>query len=346
MQGNQNIDFEISKFKHTMSAHCENGVTSNLLKFNDINLSEAMIFGIGSGLFFSYMPFIKLNGIPVSSYRPLPGAIFKRTARRMGVSVKSAAFRNPEKAMNELNRVLAEGKPVGMVVGVYHLKYFPPAFRFHFNAHNLVAYGRKNGSYIISDPIMETSELLSYEDLKKVRFAKGTAEPKGKMYFVDKILRKPDLKSAIIKGISQTCSHMLTIPIPMFGVKGIRFLAKRMKYWKQKLGDRKAALYMAQLVRMQEEIGTGGAGFRFMYAAFLQESAKILNLPIFNQFSIEMTAVGDRWREFAVLAGRISKNRISTDDSYRNASNLLLEIAGKEEKLFRNLRNVIKSVKS
>ncbi len=345
MQQNQNTDFEISGFKHNMSAHCENGVTSNLLNFNNIQLSEAMVFGIGSGLFFSYMPFIKLNGIPVSSYRPLPGAIFKRTARRMGVHVKSCTFRNPEKAMNELNRVLAEGKPVGMVVGVYHLKYFPPAFRFHFNAHNLVAFGRTNGSYIISDPVMETQVLLDYEDLKKVRFAKGTAEPKGKMYFVDKILGKPDLKLAIIKGITQTCSHMLTIPIPMFGVKGIRFLAKRMRNWQQKLGERKAALYMAQLVRMQEEIGTGGAGFRFMYAAFLQETAQIFENPTFAQLSAEMTKIGDLWREFAILAGRISKNRISADDSYNKAADLLMIIADKEEKLFRELDSVIKSKK-
>ena len=49
-----------------------------------------------------------------------------------------------------------------------------------------------------------------------------------------------------------------------------------MKRWPKKLGDKKASLYLGQVVRMLEEIGTGGAGFRFIYAAFLQESAKIL----------------------------------------------------------------------
>lgn len=34
----------------------------------------------------------------------------------------------------------------------------------------------------------------------------------------------------------------------------------------------KKQAYLAQLVRMQEEIGTGGGGFRYIYAAFLQQS--------------------------------------------------------------------------
>ena len=45
--------------------------------------------------------------------------------------------------------------------------------------------------------------------------------------------------------------------------------------------------------RMQEEIGTGGAGFRFLYAAFLQEAGEKLNradllkasLPTIETFS-------------------------------------------------------------
>ena len=50
----------ILDFKHNMSAHCENGATSNLLKFHDIDLSEPMVFGLGSGLSFSFLPFLKM----------------------------------------------------------------------------------------------------------------------------------------------------------------------------------------------------------------------------------------------------------------------------------------------
>ncbi|HBK71973.1 MAG TPA: peptidase, partial [Flavobacteriaceae bacterium] len=48
-------------FTHYQSAHCENGVVSNLLKHKGHDISEPMVFGIGSGLFFVYIPFLKVN---------------------------------------------------------------------------------------------------------------------------------------------------------------------------------------------------------------------------------------------------------------------------------------------
>jgi hypothetical protein len=121
-----------------------------------------MVFGIGAGLFFSHMPFIKLNGIPVTSFRPLPGMIFKRTAARLNLKVVRTKFSNPDKAMDELDRVLQMGIPVGLLVGVYNLSYFPEAYRFHFNAHNLVVFGKEQNSYMISDPVMENVEKLKF----------------------------------------------------------------------------------------------------------------------------------------------------------------------------------------
>ena len=63
---------------------------------------------------------------------------------------------------------------------------------------------------------------------------------------------------------------MLSPPLPWFGNKAIFLLSKQIKKYPQKLTPRKASLYLGNVVRMQEEIGTGGAGFRFLYAAFLQ----------------------------------------------------------------------------
>lgn len=327
-------------FDHRQSAHCESGVTSNLLRFQGIDLDEPMVFGIGSGLFFSYMPFIRVNGLPVVSFRPWPGTIFNRVNKRLGITIKRARFRDAGEAMKALDRNLDRGIPTGCLVGVYHLTYFPPAYRFHFNAHNLVAIGRENGEYLVSDPIMEGVEKLSYNDMQKVRFSRGTYPPKGRMYFIEGVSSGQDIPSAIVKGIRQTCQDMLRIPVPLFGVKGIRYLARRMRNWPRKYGDKKAALHMGQVVRMLEEIGTGGAGFRFMYAAFLQEAARILGMEELNAASEQMTAAGDRWREFAIIAGRIFKNRAGQDENYRVAASILMDIADLEERIFRELDRI------
>lgn len=327
-------------FRHKQAAHCENGVTSNLLQFYNVPLSEPMVFGIGSGLFFSYIPFIKLNFIPVTSFRPLPGFIFKRVTRRLGIKTRRFKYSNPEQAMKELDENLQKGIPVGMLVGVFYLSYFPQEFRFHFNAHNLVVFGKEDDTYFISDPVMENIETLSSEELAKVRFAKGTYPPKGRMYYISEVPQNIDLKGAIIKGIKQTCKDMLTIPIPLFGVKGIRYLAKRMKNWPKKYGDKKASLYLGQIIRMLEEIGTGGAGFRFIYAAFLQEASGVLQQSWLMDLSKEMTVVGDKWREFAYLAARTFKNRGTEISTYAQLSDLLINIADQEETIFRKLKKI------
>lgn len=326
-------------FNHKQSAHCENGVVSNLLRFYGVEISEPMAFGIGSGLFFSHMPFLKVDGIPVTSFRPLPGVIFSRISKRLGVKFERKKFKgNPQKAMDALDKNLEKGIPTGMLVGVYHLSYFPDPYRFHFNAHNLVVNGKQNGNYIISDPIMEDFTQLTHMELMKVRYAKGTFAPKGHMYWVKEVPKELDIPAAVIKGIKHTCKHMLTIPIPLFGVKGIRYMAGKVRNYPAKLGPKKAALFTGQIVRAQEEIGTGGAGFRYMYAAFLQEASRLMNNEQLDQRSKEMTAIGDLWREFAIITGRIVKNRNKADENYDHAADLLLKIADEEEAFFKRLQ--------
>lgn len=329
------------KFEHRQSAHCENGVISNLLRYYGIEISEPMAFGIGSGLFFSHMPFLKVDGIPVTSFRPLPGYIFSRISKRLGVKFERKKYRKPAEAMRALDKNLEKGIPTGMLVGVYHLSYFPDPYRFHFNAHNIVVFGKQNGTYLISDPIMEGYEKLTYKELLRVRYAKGTFAPKGHMYWVKATSEEHNLQSAIVKGIKQTCKDMLTIPIPMFGVKGIRFMSKKIRNYPKKLGARRAALFTGQIVRAQEEIGTGGAGFRFMYAAFLQEAAEVLKNDRLRELSFQMTKIGDMWREFAIITGRIVKNRNKADENYSLAADLLLKIADAEENFFKELKKSV-----
>src|SRR5690606_23732078 len=130
---------------------------------------------------------------------------------------------------------LERKNPVGLQVGVFNLPYFPDEYRFHFNAHNMVVYGKKDGRYLISDPVMETVTSLSEKELEKVRFAKGAFAPKGHIYYPIGLPEKLDLKKAIIKGIKHTCRDMLA-PVPIVGVKGIRKVARLIRKWPKTKG--------------------------------------------------------------------------------------------------------------
>ncbi len=327
-------------FTHKQSAHCENGVVSNLMRHNGFEVSEPMVFGIGSGLLFSYLPFLKVNYAPVFTYRVMPGLIFNRFAKRVGIKVKREKFKKTGDAQARLDANLANNNPVGLQVGVFQLPYFPEEYRFHFNAHNMVVYGKEGDTYLISDPVMEDVTTLTDRELEKVRFAKGAFAPKGHMYYPIAFPRTLNLEKAIVKGIKHTCRDM-TAPVPIVGVRAMRWVAKNIRKWPQKLGTKKANHYLGQIVRMQEEIGTGGGGFRYIYAAFLQESSKVLKNEKLKEFSKEMTEIGDQWRDFALEASRVYKNRSVQTDAYNKVADQLLDLAKREETFFQALRKAV-----
>jgi len=178
------------------------------------------------------------------------------------------------------------------------------------------------------------------KSLAEARFAKGFPAPKGKMYYALSVPGQVSLQKPIKEGIDQACHYMLKLPLPMFGVSGIRYLAKRLKHYPEKVGERKATLYLGNIIRMQEEIGTGGAGFRFMYAAFLQEAADVLKKDELSTLSHDLTRVGDLWRNFAFNAGRVCKSRSANNVSYTELSEMLMQCATEEELVFKRLSKV------
>lgn len=330
-------------FQHLQAAHCENGVTTSLLRHNGVSqITEPLAFGIGSGLFFIYIPFWKINNGPAIAFRTRPGLIFKRTCKSLGISITRKKFSSTEEAQQALDECLRMGQPVGAQVGVYYLTYFPKEYRFHFNAHNIIVFGKEDDQYLISDPVMENATSLSSHELERVRFARGPLAPKGQLYYPkEKATVTPEqIRQAIKTGIKRNVRDMLHIPGNIAGVSGIRYLGNKIKKWRDKLGLHTAGIYLAQLVRMQEEIGTGGGGFRFIYGAFLQEAYAYHPIDTLLEVSKKFTQSGDLWRAAAVQAAGIYKGRLSSQQDFNTIGDHLSEIAELEKQAFKSLSNI------
>ncbi|HQW10655.1 MAG TPA: BtrH N-terminal domain-containing protein [Saprospiraceae bacterium] len=329
-------------FTHKQTAHCETGVTQGLLREIGWEISEPMLFGIGSGLHFIHIPFLKVNGVPATSYRIWPGGIFNRVTKLLRLEASTFTFKDPIKANNALDEQLAQGRAVGVMGSVYYLSYMPDAYRFHFNAHNLLVVGKDGDDYIVSDPILEELKTISANDLAQSRFAKGYPAPNGKMYYIKGVEGRPipNLETAVKKGIKRTIFLITSPPFKFAGVSGIAYLGNRIKTYPQKMEPRKALLALGNIVRMQEEIGTGGGGFRFMYGAFLDEASQMLNNPDLKEMSLRITNIGDDWRNFAFETAKVIKSRSGRIDSFDYIGNLLIDIGCKEEQFYKDLGKV------
>jgi len=327
------------QFDHRHAAHCETGVTSALLRHHDLDISEPMVFGLASGLAYAYLPMIKINSLPLLSYRMPPRMIIKIFSRRVkGLEMKFENFRNPADGLRRLNEKIDQGEVVGLQTSVFFLPYFPPDMRFHFNAHNLLIYGREGDTYHVSDPVFSHVVEVKAKDLQKARFAKGALAPKGMMYYLDSIPGKFDFEYLIPKAIRFTAKmNSRRNPLPISGIRGMRMVANKIEKLKN-ADPRYARLFLGQIVRMQEEIGTGGAGFRYMFAAFLQESGELLGNDALAQEAQTAMTIGDEWREFALLAARMNKQR--GDQEFIDIADKLREVAGLEEGMYRRLAGV------
>ena len=128
-------------------------------------------------------------------------------------------------------------------------------------------------------------------------------------------------------------------PVFFVGMRGIRTVAKKIERLPQE-PEKYQKLWLGHLVRMQEEIGTGGAGFRYLYAYFLEQAADICANPALQTASQEMTAIGDQWRQLASQC--VKQCRRPSEQGCAQIAAFLREIADREEKLWRGLLHIVK----
>jgi hypothetical protein len=294
-----------------------------------------MVFGISNALNFAYIPLVKIGGMPLVAYRSIPKSIIKNIQKNLGVKMVLETFSSKEKGEQRLDELLAQDKIVGAQTSVYWLEYFPAEMRFHFNAHNLLIYAKEGDEYLISDPVFDKAVRCSRESLSKARFAKGALAPKGLLYYPTFVPKDIDLKPAIAKSIKTTAKVMLRWYVPIAGIKGLEKLAGDILKLQNK--DKKyAKLFLGNIIRMQEEIGTGGAGFRFMYASFLQEASEIFgNDSVLKEASDMMLKVGDEYREFALMIAKTVKSK--NDADYKTISEKLMQISEHETEVYKKM---------
>ena len=92
---------------------------------------------------------------------------------------------------------------------------------------------------------------------------------------------------------------------------------------------------------MSEEFGTGGAGFRYIYGAFLKEAGELYKNDTLLEAADMMGKTANMWREFNYIGARNCKNRSKPEEDYGKLSAMMMEIANSEEKVYRKLEKIV-----
>lgn len=332
-------------FKHTMAAHCESGTVSAILRHSGLDISEPLVFGMAGGIFFGYFESRKFP-FPTFVVRNRPGQIRTGIARRIGVTFRERRFRDPAAGERALDELLAQDIPVACQTDFFYMDYLPGHVRVHINVHFIIVVEKKDGLYRVSDCYSPVVADLGRDSMMKARFAGGSFAPKGFLFYPVSVPGSIDYRGAIWKGIRSAAFNMVKLPMPFLGVRGIRLFAKKIVDWPELARDTEHLSHEIMKINIfLEDQGTGGAGFRFMYAAFLREASELLNDPDLLDMSRRIMEIGDRWREISLFAARIGKRRDLGRERLEELSSMIYARADAEERFFRDLLAMSKKKK-
>lgn len=328
-------------YNHKMAAHCETGTVTALLNHKGMNITEPMVFGIAGGIFFGYFKTSQFT-FPTFIVRSKPGQIRKNIEKQLGVKVISSRYKDPVQAEKELDMLIDNGIPVAVQVDFFYMDYLPAWQRVHINVHFVTIVGRNDQKYLVSDIYFPRIVEIDKETLRKGRFAKGSMAPKGFMFYIDAVPENIDYEKAIRKGIRKAVFNMLKIPIPFLGVKGIEMFARKINEWPKYARDEEHLSHEIMKINvLLEDQGTGGAGFRFMFATFLRQASELLKDEKLFEMSKRMMNIGDSWREISLFAARIGKKRELGTEKIQELSAMILDRAKAEKDFFADLKKLV-----
>ena len=136
---------------------------------------------------------------------------------------------------------------------------------------------------------------------------------------------------------------MTKLPVPFVGVKGIRKFARKVTDWPKLARDSDDLSHEIKKINiLLEDQGTGGAGFRYLYATFLQQAAEMLNDDQLIKMSKRMMEIGDNWRNISYFAAKIGKTRDLGPERLKELSNMINDMADQEQPFFTELYKIVK----
>lgn len=306
------MSFIIEDFKPSGGKHCITNALKQVFDYYHCPLSEAMLFGIGSGLAFTY---INLASSPMISGRSKPIEFEERLAKRLVISLKCRQPKNYPIALAKIKKLIQQNHPVLIYADMAFLNYLEMDQNSHFGGYALVLFGyddeykeyyvsdRDNSDYPIRTPKGEIAcnyHRVSYQEMEQARNSSFRPFPANNKYLeFDFSPYKGIQKEEIIAAIKDTCESMLRPPAKLLGVNGIIKFSQEILKWKQFDQNKRKIAGITNYFQISKDGGTGGGIFRKMYGEFLIEADRILCDLMLEQIGRDFIKLGEEWDTLA-----------------------------------------------
>ncbi|MGW6274761.1 BtrH N-terminal domain-containing protein [Streptomyces sp. NPDC055060] len=253
--------------------HCETTALGVLLRHEGLDLSEPMLFGLGSGLSFIYWD-SKAMGFPFLGGRVKPFELTRNLAAVLGLELAVEETTSARKAWQNVTAPIDAGRPVGLQLDSYHLDHFTT--KVHFGGHVVAMYGYdEQNAYLVDTDQQGGAVTTSLDGLARARAERGPMTARHRSFTLAVPGGPRPSQDQIVTAITTCADAFLTPPIANLGHRGIEKTAQQVPKWLQRSDDPREDLPRAAL--LMERAGTGGALFRNLYRDFLAECAQVID---------------------------------------------------------------------
>ena len=314
--------------------HCETTALGVLLRHQGLDLSEPMLFGLGSGLSFIYWDGKNLD-FPFLGGRVKPFELTKNLAARLGLELAVHETSSPRKAWENVASAIDAGRPVGLQLDSHHLDYFTP--KVHFAGHIVAMYGYDDRTaYLVDTDSQGGAVTTSLDGLAQARAARGPMAAKHRSFTLTVPKDAPSPQSRIVPAITACADAFLNPPIANLGYRGIEKAGKLVRTWLQRAGDPRRDLPQAAF--LMEKGGTGGALFRNLYRDFLAECTQSIDSDHLRTGHRLYAEAATLWTETATLIAKAGES--GDAQCLDQAGDLLGDLSRLEREAMQTLRRL------
>lgn len=252
---------------HRPGRHCGSSAIRDLLEYHGTTLTEAMCFGLGAGLGITYL---QLPSAPVPFLVHVRSLGYEeRVFQTLDIPFAWTSYGSIEEGAQALDELLDQRRPALLLTDIFHLPYF--ASRTHFPGHAIVAWQRQpeNDSVLVTDTERPDAIAVPRAALARARFAELPP-----FFHAGNLFAPPNIHARLsveqVSAAIRLNARLLLEGGPNAGLAALDTWMADLGRWEREGDWRWTTRFAYQII---ERRGTGGGGFRKMYAEFLEEAA-------------------------------------------------------------------------
>lgn len=320
---------EITKtFNHIPGVHCTSSALRNVLEFHGLTFSEAMVFGLGSGMTISYMNMRGADPMFGGRNHKYEKTLFEN----LGIDYIIYTSNDKKEGWLRLKSWLDRGIPSAINVEMHYLDYRGLYEDFYFGMHGVVVTGYDDQMAYIADTELRDIQALNINQFHRSRSSTHNRwlDPRNMIFEINAVPDKVDMKEVITRAVNHQGkvlskrSGLMRFMGIHGGIGAIDKFANDLPSWLDL--DREQLELQCQLAKGYiSDYGTGGGMFRLLYSRFLRECSEILADSQLDDLAALYLSIGEKWDEVGLMLLEIPTSA--------NKSNLMTQLQSRLSEL-------------